>query len=581
MNKLSGMLSGILLVLCLTTAAFSATYRVTKTADTNDGVCDADCSLREAIAAAAATADNDEVVFSAGVFSAPQVITLTGGEIVIAGGGSLTVNGTGMKNLTISGNNATRLFGINTGGTVSLNNLTLTGGNGAGAANTGRGGALYNNGGVTTLTNVRITGNTGANGGGTNNANSGNLTFIGCEISNNTASGAGGGMQNFSGTTLTMINTTVSGNTSNSTLTGGGGIQANGTLSFTNTTFSGNRAPSGDGGGLYYNGQGLTMTNTTVVNNTATDGGGLYKSTSVANAVIRNTLIAGNTAPANADIRGDFSSAGNNLIGTVGSSTGWTTSDILGQAALTAPLGNYGGTGMTHALLSGSPAINAGQNCVIDLSCASNNPPVAVVSDQRGAGRSTATVIDIGAFEVSNTYVAVLPFARVNQPYSETIAPDNMSFAYALSGGGLPPGVSLTTSYAGGKGEDVPAATVALSGTPTQTGTYNFAVTVGNGMNSTVVNYRLPVVTTAASVSIGGRVTDAAGNTVRNARVLVTDASGVTRASRTNSFGRYFFEAVTPGENARFDVFAKTAQFQTQTVFIVDTTADLNFTAQP
>ena len=38
-------------------AVTAATFTVTKIADTNDGVCDADCSLREAVAAANASGD--------------------------------------------------------------------------------------------------------------------------------------------------------------------------------------------------------------------------------------------------------------------------------------------------------------------------------------------------------------------------------------------------------------------------------------------------------------------------------------------------------------------------------------------
>jgi len=39
--------------------AYPATFTVTKTADTNDGACTADCSLREAIVAANAAAGAD------------------------------------------------------------------------------------------------------------------------------------------------------------------------------------------------------------------------------------------------------------------------------------------------------------------------------------------------------------------------------------------------------------------------------------------------------------------------------------------------------------------------------------------
>lgn len=62
-------LSAIVIALCVTalavpTASSAATYMVSKTVDTNDGVCDADCSLREAIVAANAGSSVDVIVFS-------------------------------------------------------------------------------------------------------------------------------------------------------------------------------------------------------------------------------------------------------------------------------------------------------------------------------------------------------------------------------------------------------------------------------------------------------------------------------------------------------------------------------------
>ena len=60
------------------------------------------------------------------------------------------------------------------------------------------------------------------------------------------------------------------------------------------------------------------------------------------------------------------------------------------------PLQNNGGATFTHALLSGSPAINAGSNI---LAVDSNNLPL--LTDQRGAGFSRIfnAIVDIGAFE--------------------------------------------------------------------------------------------------------------------------------------------------------------------------------------
>lgn len=395
------------LTLILSQAAFSANYTVTKIADTNDGACDADCSLREAIVAANGTTDNDVINFSSTVFNTAQTITLSGTDIIITNNGTLAINGTGANLLTISGNNASRVFTNNVGAVTNINNLRVTGGNGASTINTGRAGGVYNVGGILTLNNVVVTGNTAANGGGLNNAASGatpaNLTLINCTVSNNTSSSTGGGMQNFSTSTITLLNTTVSGNISNNAGLAGGAMQANGMVFISNSTFSGNNAPAGSAGAIYYNGTGLTMNNVTIANNTSMAGaGGLHKSTATLNANVRNTIIAGNTGGSGTpDVVGAISSQGNNLIGTVGTSTGWVASDILNQPANLAPLGNYGGPTQTHILLINSPAINAGQNCVVTATCAAGNPPTPLTTDQRGTGfpRQAGSAVDIGAVE--------------------------------------------------------------------------------------------------------------------------------------------------------------------------------------
>lgn len=582
MSKVVRLFLCLCFMLCLAQAVFAATYTVTKIADTSDGTCDADCSLREAITVANGTVDNDVIVFSATVFSTPQIITLSGTDLIIMNNGTLTINGPGANLLTISGNNASRVITNNTGAVTNINNIRVTGGTGVSTVTTGRGGGVYNSGGTLTLTNLIITGNTAANGGGTNNAGTATLTLINCDVSNNSATGAGGGMQNFSGNTLNLINTTVSRNTSNSTLTGGGAIQANGTITMSNVTMSGNTAQGGDGGAMYYNGQGLAINNSTIANNTATsDTGGLFKSIATNNANIRNTIIAGNTGGASPDAANVFNSLGNNLIGNVGTSTGWIASDLQNQNALLAPLGNYGGVGMTHALLTNSPAINAGQNCVVDLTCSASNPPNALTTDQRGATRPTNMTVDIGAFEVSSTFVAILPNAKVNQAYSVVIAPDNGAFTYSVTSGTLPTGVNLMTAFADAEGNYSPDAIVSLAGTPMQTGAFNFAITASNGVNSSVVNYRLNVTTTAGSVSVGGQVFFSAGSGLPRAVVTITDQSGNSRSVITSSLGYYRFDDVAVGQTYTVSVSTKQFQFTPQMVTVNDVITNLDFTAQP
>ncbi len=402
----------IALVLLLSAhSAEAATYTVTKTADSNDGTCDADCSLREAVAAANTAATDDIVNFDGTVFGSPQTILLTLGEIVAAANGTLTINGTSASMLTISGNNTSRILASSPNAVININNLRFTAGNGVGAVNSGRGGAIYNVGGTMVITNSIITGNTAANGGGLNNSASAspsvpaNLTLNNCEVSNNTSTSSGGGMQNFSTSTVIINGSTFSGNMGGST-TGGGGGQFNGTVRITNSTFANNTATAGPGGGMQSNGTNQIITNSTFSGNSSvTNGGGIHRGTTNANFFIRNSIVAGNNGTAaSPDITnsaGGITSEGNNIIGNAGTSTGWLMSDQLNTNPMLNPLANNGGFGMTFLPMMGSPAIDAGQNCVVNLSCATNNPPDAVTTDQRGVSRPQGMTVDIGAVEVA------------------------------------------------------------------------------------------------------------------------------------------------------------------------------------
>lgn len=416
----------VVFIFAVAQIAFAATFTVTKIADTNDGVCDADCSLREAVGAANASAADDVIEFDAGVFGTAQTITLSGTEIVITNNGTLTISGTGADMLTIDGNLSSRILVINAA-TAFINDMTFTRGNGVGAINTGRGGAIYNVGGITAINNSVITGNTAANGGGLNNAATaapsvpGNLTFNNCIVSNNTASGSGGGMQNFSTSTVMINNSTFMGNTSNGT-TGGGGGQFNGGVLITNSTFANNSAPSGSGGGIQSNGTlGTILTNVTFSgNSSANNGGGIHRGTTNVNFFIRNSIIAGNNGTAaSPDVTNSangLDSEGNNIIGNVGTSTGWEASDLLNTNPMLGMLADNGGFGQTFLPMAGSPAINAGQNCVVDLTCATNNPPQAVTTDQRGVDRPQGANVDIGSVEVASMATNAAISGRVLAP---------------------------------------------------------------------------------------------------------------------------------------------------------------------
>ena len=123
------------------------------------------------------------------------------------------------------------------------------------------------------------------------------------------------------------------------------------------------------------------------------DGGGIHKN--AGNLQSRNTVIAQNVASADRapDVSGDLGSQGYNLIGDSTGGSGFAKSDLLDLDPLLGPLQDNGGPTLTHALLKGSPVIDAGDNAD------------APDYDQRGEGypRIVGGRIDIGSFEVQKT----------------------------------------------------------------------------------------------------------------------------------------------------------------------------------
>ena len=566
-----------LVVLLSAYSVNAAVYIVTKTADTNDGTCDAaDCSLREAIVAANATIDNDIVVFALPLFSSPQTITLSGSELVVAANGSLSILGPGANRLTISGNNTSRILVSGANVMVNIHNLRFTGGNGVGAVNTGRGGAIYNVGGTMVISNSILTGNSAANGGALNNAASAspsvpaNLTLINCIISNNSATSSGSAMQNFSTSFLNMRNTTVNNNTTTSTGIAGA-FQANGTVTISNSTFSGNTAPAGTGGGLYYNGSSLIVNNSTFAfNSSSVGGGGFHRTGTTLTANFRNSIISNNAgAAATLDAFGLVTSQGNNIVQNVGTSTGWVMSDQQNIDPLIAPLGFYGGFGMTHLPLAASPAINTGQNCVTDASCAAANPPVAITTDERGVARPFGPTVDIGAVEVSGNYFAVFPSAAAAVPYSFTVVPVTNGFTYLLNSGSFG-GLELASSTS-----------VTLSGTAPFPGVYSGLVQIVGAPGQAFHNYRINVLQDPTVLSITGRILTTTGEPVSKAYVSLVGLNGQVYRGFSNPFGYFLITGVPAGLNGTFIVNSKGLIFAPQDIAVTDVLDNVEIRALP
>jgi hypothetical protein len=321
-------------------------------------------------------------------------------------GGGIHGNQVIVNNSTVSNNSKSDGYG---GGIIaasgSIANSRVLGN----TIENGDGGGIYGGG---TITNSTISGNRANNGNG--GGIYGNGEVSNSSVSDNTASGSGGGIYNSD--KITVSNTTVSGNAA---FVHGGAIYNSDKLTVSNTTISSNTA-SGAGGGIYnifgqycdeegcYPRGTAYMINSTITFNTAAMGGGIFSFSSAVTETLNNTIVAGNTGQG-ADISGAIDAASHSLIGDTGSSGGipnGVNGNIVGVNPLLGPLQNNGGPTMTHGLLPGSPAVNAGENILAIGS-----------TDQRGLGfaRIFGGTVDIGSFEIA-ALTSVSVAGRVTTP---------------------------------------------------------------------------------------------------------------------------------------------------------------------
>jgi len=425
----------VLLFLCLVgvlvgaaPARASTTITVSTTSDElND---DGQCSLREAIRAAnldtasgatpgecPAGSGADTIEFAPNVTStitispiSPVLPTITD-TLSIVGSKTITLavylartgyvftfDGSG-KVFSLSGLTITGL-GSSSGG-ISMGSGSLTVDSARINENKGSGGLFISPGGVVTVTNSTIANNNASSGGGIQNL--GTLTLKNSTISGNATGFSGGGI--YSTSYAEIINSTISGNSGGGFGgSGGGGIYNSGAFILVNSTVSGNQAPSNpnpsnSGGGIFNSGT-LTITTSTIVSNTTSGLGGGLRAASGA-ALLRNTIIANSTAGNDCSLgSGTVTDGGFNIVEDNTCSFTGGTDPLLGS------LQNNGGPTWTHALLPGSPAIDAGDNAT------------CTATDQRGAVRpfdgdgNGNAVCDIGAYE----YGAVIPNAWLYLP---------------------------------------------------------------------------------------------------------------------------------------------------------------------
>jgi predicted outer membrane repeat protein len=266
--------------------------------------------------------------------------------------------------------------------TATIFNTTVTGNSAGGALTFGSFGSLA-------ITNSTVSGNS-TYGGIT--AHSSYLSIANSDISSNSAADSGGGIYD-SAFDFSIVNSTISGNSAG---TSGGGIYCQGIAQYVhimNSTISGNSAGT-SGGGIYnfscYN---AYVANSTITGNSAGSGGGMYNNGPYGRIQISNTIINAGASGENIfNSGGTVPSLGYNLSSDDGGGYLNGPGDQINTDPLLGPLQDNGGPTFTHALLPGSPAIDAGDP--------SFTPPP--LYDQRGLGfdRVVNGHLDIGSFEV-------------------------------------------------------------------------------------------------------------------------------------------------------------------------------------
>ncbi len=278
----------------------AATFTVTNANDSGAG------SLRDAITQANTNAQADTINFDPAFFNVARTITLTSGEIAIGPDGTnpgrlVVINGPGANLLTISGNNASRIFllGPQFNANVTMNKMTLRNGNGISDVSNGNGGAIFANISANlTLNSMVIRNNvvTAVATGGGMYFNGGKSVIINDSlITENSAYHAGGFATYLEVDNLIMRNTTVSNNRSIPGDVGGISIYR-GIVDIKNCQITGNIADRSIGGMNVFQAR-MDITDTVISGNDSTGyaPGGLSMETTSTGAVnLRRVTISGN-----------------------------------------------------------------------------------------------------------------------------------------------------------------------------------------------------------------------------------------------------------------------------------------------
>ncbi len=547
---------------------------VTSTNDDGPG------SLRQAIAE---VASGGSISFGP-LFNTPQTITLTSGELRVVR--SVTITGPGQNLLTVSGNNASRIF--NLGGSSPLINITISGlaiTNGR-APDDDFGGGIESNFVNLTVANSTIAGNVSPGGsfggGGGIDSFEGALTVIGCTITGNTANRIGGAILSDLGP-LTVSNSVITLNQTTHPQGNGGGISAGtGPLSISDTILQGNHvsAVGGFGGGIHVTGAPLTITASTLRANSAANGGGISVSAIPSVTILRSTIDTNSASlqggglfirNTNASLT-EVTISGNSAGGT-GTATGALTLDAT-SGTRTVRLVNSTVAANTAAVNAGGGLVAIGRNsesanAVITLrnTIAANN-----------TGPNLRTVVSNGA-------AATITSEGFNLTNDEgggflTQATDKVNAEAGLAplgdnGGPTRTHALLSISSALDAGNS--------SGSATDQRGSGFArpIDLGfpnaqNGDGSDIGAFEAQTAP-PPPVTVSGRVTTPTGLNLRNATVILTDPQGLRRTATTSSFGIFTFNGVQTGVEYIVSVSSKRYRFAPRTVVVTSAVSGLDF----
>jgi hypothetical protein len=364
----SGLPLLVLIVALAPTALASSTWYVNAVTGSDSNNCTSPATacgtIRHAISLAVS---GDSIVVAAATYKENLKISF-----------SLNITGSAAATAIIDGARKTVIKISKASAHVTLSNLTIR--NGAALQ-----GAGINSSGTLTLNNCLITANT-AHGSGGGILSGGRMVINSSTISGNTSEGDGGGIYNDG--TMTVNDSTISGNKGGANIFAtGGGIANLATMAINNSTISGNnRITHGTGGIVNLSGT-LVISNSTIAGNA----GGIYVNSGTLS--LQNSIVGSNSG---GNCFNPVSSNGYNL-----SSDNTCSFSGPGDMNNTDPklgaLGNNGGPTQTIPLLAGSPAIDAGN----PSGCTDGNGHL-LTTDQRGYPRpdpEDTGGCDMGAYE--------------------------------------------------------------------------------------------------------------------------------------------------------------------------------------